>query len=34
MTHKKMLVAVLGGWLLAMVLPPQTVLGKLRGNRG
>jgi hypothetical protein len=31
--HKKILLAVLGGWLLALVLPPAQVMGRFRGKR-
>lgn len=34
MKHKKVLLAVLAGWLLATVLPPQQVIAKLRPKRG
>ncbi len=30
MTHKKLVLAVLAGWLLAAVLPPSRVIGRLR----
>lgn len=30
--NKKMILVFVAGWLLAVVLPPQRVLGKLKGN--
>jgi len=32
--NRKLLFGVLAGWLLAVVLPPQTIIGKLRGSKG
>lgn len=34
MKHKKMLIALAGGWLLAIVIPPQRLLMKFRGPKG
>lgn len=34
MKKKHTVIAVLAGWLLAMVLPPSTVFGKLRRQQG
>lgn len=34
MNKKKTLLAVLAGWLLAMVLPPNQVFGKFRKQQG
>lgn len=34
MKHKRVLLAVLAGWLIAGFLPPQQLMGKLRGGKG
>lgn len=34
MNKKKAALAVLAGWLLAMVLPPSTVFGRFRRQQG
>lgn len=34
MSNKKLVLAVVVGWLVGMVLPPAAVFGKLRGNKG
>jgi hypothetical protein len=31
--HKKILLALLAGWLAATVIPPQRVLGKISGGK-